>query len=110
MSDRLRCAVVALAAPAPEAGASKIVAGFAENLVVEFDEAYTAFVESFQELPGEPQLLALQGIDSHLAAMVSAREATLWSEAGWRSHPDWVEARRLADRAIEVFGWAELVH
>ena len=81
------------------------VPGLAENLVVEFDEAYTAFVEGFETLPSDAQLLALQAIDTRLSAMVRAKDVALWSEAARRDEPDWQEVRKLAKRVLMVFDW-----
>jgi hypothetical protein len=82
-----------------------VVAGRSENLVLEFDEAYTAFVEGFEVLPTEAQLVALQAVDSKLAAMVGEKDATLWSERSRRQDPVWQDVRRLASAAIHAFDW-----
>ncbi len=74
-----------------------------EGLVVEFDEAYTAFVEGFEQLPSEFQMLALQAVDTKLAAMVSARDATLWTPQARRSSPVWKEVRMLAETVLRSF-------
>ncbi len=80
--------------------------GRVENLVVEFDEAYTAFIEGCDALPAEPQLEALQSVDARLSSMVRAADASLWTERGHRDNPGWSEVRSLADAAIRAFGWA----
>ena len=77
----------------------------AEKLVVEFDEAYTAFVESFERLPSESQMMALQAVDTKLAAMVRAKDASLWTARGYRENPTWNEVRALADNAVREFDW-----
>lgn len=81
------------------------MSGVGENLVLEFDEAYTAFVEGFEALPSELQLVALQAVDAKLSSMVRAQDAALWSERARREEPVWIEVRRLADRAILAFDW-----
>jgi len=91
--------------PAPGASPASAVQGLAENLVFEFDEAYTAFVEGFERLPTDAQLLALQAMDTRLSAMVRARDAALWTEAARRDEPDWQEVRRLAAEVLSAFGW-----
>jgi hypothetical protein len=105
-SARLRCVLVSLATP-PEAESGKSVAasGRVENLVVEFDEAYTAFVDGFERLPGESQLKALQAVDSKLSAMVRARDASLWTARGCREDSSWIEVRALAGLAMGEFDW-----
>ena len=77
----------------------------AQKLVVEFDEAYTAFVESFERLPSESQMMALQAVDTKLAAMVRAKDASLWTARGYREDPTWHEIRALADYAVGEFDW-----
>ncbi|MEZ4333134.1 MAG: hypothetical protein R3F35_15345 [Myxococcota bacterium] len=79
--------------------------GRLENLVVEFDDAYTFFVEGMTSLPTEAQMLALQAIDRQLAAMIRAREAELWTERALREDARWSEAQRMAAAVIEAFAW-----
>lgn len=73
--------------------------------MLEFDEAYTAFVEGFERLPDEEQLLALQRVDAQLAGMVRAQDAELWTERARREDGVWDEVRELAEGVIRVFGW-----
>jgi hypothetical protein len=77
----------------------------AEKLVVEFDEAYTAFVESFERLPSESQMMALQAVDTKFAAMVRAKDASLWTARAYREDPTWNEVRALAEYAVGEFDW-----
>lgn len=94
------------AAGSPSAGIPKALAsGQLEKLVVEFDDAYTSFVEGMQVLPSEAQLISLQAIDRQLAGMVRAQEAELWTERAVREDRRWREAQRLARAVIETFGW-----
>ena len=105
---RLQRAISGLAAEPPSAEEAKRRPprqGFAENLVFEFDEAYTAFVEGFETLPSEEQLLALQAVDVHVSAMVRAKDAALWTERARREDPPWVEVRALAAHVLRVFEW-----
>ena len=107
-SRRLWRVVASLSRPpeAPESSPRRpVVPGLAENLVFEFDEAYTAFVDGFVELPSEGQLLALQAVDQRLAAMVGAKDASLWTEQARRTDPVWDEVRELATRVLTEFGW-----
>lgn len=80
--------------------------GRVENLVVEFDEAYTAFIEGCDALPAEPQLEALQSVDARLSSMVRAADASLWTQRGHCQSPCWSEVRALAAAAMRAFGWA----
>jgi hypothetical protein len=75
----------------------------AERLVVEFDDAYTAYVEGFEQLPGESQMIALQAVDTKLAEMVGAKDASLWTDRALREDPIWAEVRELAAGVIEEF-------
>ena len=105
---RLSRVVLALAAPprAPEPlSRAKGLPGQTENLVLEFDEAYTAWVEGFQVLPEEAQLIALQRVDRQLAGMVAAKDADLWTAQAHREAGAWHEVRALAAQVVELFGW-----
>jgi hypothetical protein len=82
--------------------------GAAENLVFEFDEAYTSFVEGFETLPTEEQLVALQAVDTHVSSMVDAKDAALWTEGARREAGVWQDIRTLAERVLEVFDWPRL--
>ena len=107
-TGRLFRAVLSLSQPpaTPDSGArGPAIPGLAENLVFEFDEAYTAFVEGFEKLPTDAQLLALQAMDTLLSAMVRAKDAALWTEAARRDEPDWQEVRRLAEAVLSAFDW-----
>ena len=105
---RLWRAVASLADRPPSADEARkrpSTEGFAENLVFEFDEAYTTFVEGFEELPSEAQLVALQAVDTKVSSMVRATDASLWTDDARREDPSWREVRDLAERVLEVFGW-----
>jgi hypothetical protein len=82
-----------------------VVSVTAENVVVDFDEAYTGFFEESDRLPSESQLLALQAVDSKLAAMVRAKDAEIWTTRAWRENSSWHEVRALAESAIGEFEW-----
>lgn len=82
-----------------------LVPGRLENLVVEFDDAYTVYVEGMDDLPAEAQLLALQAVDRQLAAMVGAKEAELWTERALREDRRWSRAQKLARAAIHAYDW-----
>ena len=105
---RLWRAVASLAEDPPSAEEAKgrpVTAGFAENLVFEFDEAYTAFVEGFEVLPSESQLISLQAVDTQVSSMVRAKDAALWTEQARREAPVWGEVRRCAREALAAFDW-----
>ena len=106
---RLQRAIIGLAADPPSTEDAKrrpAVAGFAENLVFEFDEAYTAWVEGFDSLPGEEQMLAVQAVDTKVSGMVRAQDAALWTEQARREDPHWQEVRALAARVLRIFDWS----
>jgi hypothetical protein len=109
---RLWRAIVALAAaPASAVGGSSrpadgvIVEGQAESCVFEFDEAYTAYVEGFEALPGEAQMIALQAVDRQVAAMVAMKDASVWTPEARREGFLWGELRGLAVQVLNTFGW-----
>jgi hypothetical protein len=79
--------------------------GQLERLVVEFDDAYTIFVEGMERLPSESQLVALQAVDRQLTSMVRAQEVELWTQKALREDGRWLEVQRLSVGAIEVFAW-----
>jgi hypothetical protein len=105
-SARLWRSLVLLATP-PEDGSGGFdaVSVRAENLVVDFDEAYTGFIEESDHLPSESQLLALQAVDTKLAEMVRAKDAEIWTTRAWRENLSWAEVRALAECAIGEFDW-----
>ena len=105
---RLQRAILGLAENPPSAEEAKrrpARPGLAENLVFEFDEAYTAYVEGFETLPSEEQLLALQAVDTHVSRMVRAKDAELWTERARREEAPWSQVRELAGHVLRVFGW-----
>lgn len=104
-AEALAAAADAPAARIARAKPRTVVPGRLENLVVEFDDAYTVFVEGMTRLPSEVQMLALQAIDRQLAAMIRARDAALWTEQALREDARWSEAQRLAAAVIEAFEW-----
>ena len=107
--ERIRSAVLRLAEAPPSAEEAKrrpATPGLAENLVFEFDEAYTGFVEGFVALPSEAQLPALQAVDTAVAAMVGAKEAALWTEAARREDPRWIDLRARSQALADAFGWS----
>ena len=81
------------------------VPGQLERLFVEFDDAYTTFVEGMECLPSETQLVAVQAVDRQLAAMLRAQEEELWTQKGLREDARWLEVQRLSVGAIEAFAW-----
>ena len=84
-----------------------LAAGRLEHLVVEFDDAYTVYVEGMDRLPSEAQLIALQAVDRHLAAMVRAQDAALWTATALSADPRWAEVLRLARAVVSAFDWPE---
>jgi hypothetical protein len=95
-------------APNPNPNPKPLPPGHLERLVVEFDDAYTTFVEGMTQLPSEAQLISLQAVDRQLESMVRAREAELWTKQALREDGRWAETERLASVAIEAFAWPRL--
>ena len=102
----LRAAVSELARPAGTTLASKPAGSpRPDELALAFDDAYTTYISNAADLPTEPQLLALQALDSALSAMSGPANAALWTESALETHPRWAEIRALASCVIEVFSW-----
>jgi hypothetical protein len=105
-SARLWRVLVSLAS-SPEGDSARRIStsAYSENLVVEFDDAYTNFVDGFDDLPSESQLLALQAVDTKLAAMVGAKDSALWTPDAFRQAPSWRAVRVLAETALGELDW-----
>jgi hypothetical protein len=108
-ADRLRGALETGSPPPPPVAARSraVVPRQIESWVIEFDDAYTHFVEGMDRLPSETQLMALQAVDRQLEGMVRARDAALWTERALCEDARWSEARRLAVCVIQAFEWPE---
>ena len=105
---RLWRAVLCLAEMPPseeDAVLRPVVPGHAENLVFEFDEAYTDFVDGLKKLPSESQMLALQEVDVKVSSMVGAKDISLWTDRARREDENWAELRQLAARVFSAFDW-----
>jgi len=87
-------------------GPASSLEGEAQNLVVEFDEAYTAYIEGFDRLPSESQMIALQAVDTKLSAMVGAKDAAIWTFRARSEDQIWMEVRELAAAVIGKFSWS----
>ena len=100
-------AVLDLALPGDQALARKPEGSHGpDELAVEFDEAYTAYVASLDQLPSDSQLQSLQALDAAIAAMSGSANSELWTERSFRSHARWGEVRTLARAAATRFGWS----
>src|SRR4051812_11910536 len=76
----------------------------ADELALDFDNFYQAYVGSFGgELSPEAQA-ALCAIDESLNRMSGPANAELWTEEAVATHPAWSEVRAQASRALELFG------
>jgi hypothetical protein len=104
-SDRLM-RVLALLARVPDPAAAGETSSRGDGLTVEFDDAYTAFVDGFEDLPSESQMAALQAVDRKLSMMVSAKDPDLWTPRARREAPSWSEVRQLAGTVIREFAWS----
>jgi hypothetical protein len=73
------------------------------SLVVEFDEAYTEFVDGLENLPSESQMIALQAVDTKLSGMLRTEDAGLWTARARQDDPCWIEVRALVVDAMDEF-------
>ena len=100
-SKRLRQALSALAtAPGDGSPSPSLFPAHSEELVAEFDEAYTGFIQGMDELPKESHLLALQAVDTKLSALIQMKDTSLWTALAFRDDPHWREVRVLAGTAM----------
>jgi hypothetical protein len=107
LEELLAASVRHLALPGDEALAHKPLGDDPpDELALEFDDLYTAYVDRLDALPTPEQLGALQALDSALTAMSGGANAELWTEAAVKHHPRWDEIRTLATAVLEQFGWA----
>ena len=72
----------------------------AEALAADFDDVYTAYVDSLNELPDIGLLEALQLLDSELSTMSGEHNAELWTSRAVTTHRRWATVRELAEGAI----------
>lgn len=76
----------------------------ADELALDFENFYRAFVESFGDELSPEARAALRVIDESLDRMSGAENAELWTAEAVSAHPAWAEVRRQATRALEVIG------
>ncbi len=109
--ERLAQAVQQLARPGEDVLASGAPGSrIPERMALEFDEAYTTYVEHLDQLPSEAQFRSLQKIDSALSAMMGPENASLWTDESLKKHPHWAEVRSLAREAMAQFSWVSTPH
>lgn len=107
LEQLLAQAVLDLARPEAQALARKPAGRRTpDSLAVEFDDAYTAYVENLEQLPTDAQLESLQALDAALTAMTGPANRELWTESALKNHPRWAEIRVLARAATTHFGWS----
>jgi hypothetical protein len=101
-------AVRDLALPGEAALARKPAASHRpDELALEFDEAYTTFVGSLDELPPAEHLKGLQVLDSKLSSMSGAHNSQLWTEQAVKTDSQWSVVRALAKAVVQMFGWGD---
>ncbi len=76
-----------------------------DQLAIDFDEAYTAFVSRLTEIPAPGCIEALQVLDQHLEAMSDPGLQYKWTAEAMKSDPDWDTVRTLASAVLSAFGW-----
>ena len=101
MIEQLVHALQALAAP-PDAQLARYPAGTAaaDELALDFDDAWR-LVASCQQLELAPaQRAALASVDAALSRMSGAAHARLWTPDALRGAPEWALVRAHAARAL----------
>ena len=106
MTERLRWALQALAAPAADQlRHTPAFAGQVEALAVDFDTWFGAVRSGAALSLSSGQLIALEAIDRRLARMSGREHVDLWGAPALHTSPDWAEVRQLAAAALEALGW-----
>ncbi len=104
-ADSLREAIELLAMPGSD-GLTRRGCAEPDQLAIDFDEAYTAFVGQLVKLPSPAQLEALQELDQQLDTMSDPALRPKWTADAMKSDPDWQVVRSLAGAALAAFGWS----
>lgn len=100
-------AVGNLALPGAEALAKKPAGKHRpDQLALDFDEAYTTYVETLDELPTDAQFQTLQALDSALSAFSDPANREVWTEDAVKQHPSWSEVRAIAQSILAAFDWS----
>lgn len=76
----------------------------ADRMAHRFDEAYTQWVDTLSDLPGEALLASLQRIDAALLELAKPENRDLWSDDALCAHPAWEGLRRHAREAGVLLG------
>lgn len=104
-TEQLEAVIRLLALPAAEALER---AGLAspDALAIDFDEAYTGYVGTLDELPTERQLAALQELDAQLQTMADPALRSLWTAEAMVREPAWATVRARAHAVLIAFEWS----
>jgi hypothetical protein len=79
------------------------VAPLADELALEFHDLYLLVPQlAAQRMLTHQQRKAVEAVSRKLDDMSICQEPSLWAEDALRSHPDWVEVRRLAAIAAKA--------
>lgn len=105
MIQRLIDSLQALAAPA-EVQCARFagVAVKADELVLDFDDAFLLIRDCPQMILTHRQHDALVDLDLTLTAMSRSASPGVWTEDALRERPDWEIVRRQAAAVLETFG------
>jgi hypothetical protein len=101
------CQVLARLASSPQAQIDYLsnlgVAPLADELALEFHDLHLLVPQlAAQRVLTHQQSEAIDAVSRKLDAMSAYQDTSLWMEDALRSHPDWVEVRRLAAIAAKV--------
>ena len=79
------------------------VAPLADELALEFHDLHLLVPQlAAQRVLTHQQSAAVDAVSRKLDAMSAGQDTSLWMEDALRSHPDWVEVRRLAAIAAKA--------
>lgn len=74
----------------------------ADELALDFDNDYRAYVSNCGEELSPEALAALRSIDELFDRMSRARNPELWTEDAVKAHPAWSDVRRKAAVALKL--------
>jgi hypothetical protein len=76
----------------------------ADELALEFDESYRAFVGERRDQLDDEQRRCLKAVDGALARMSDQNASDLWTDEGLRTSVEWARVRALARDALRALG------
>ena len=76
-----------------------------DELALEFEEHYSAFLGCKDGLADQAQIRALERLDRMLESMSGPSNLEYWENTALDSNPAWNEVRILAKQVLKAMGW-----